>query len=320
MRNVVIPIYPGVELIDVAGPTNVFTAASRLLDDDKGYSVKLIGEKSGAICSEGGLELVAPCSAASFKKDIDILLIPGGGATAASLSEQYLKSLLELSKKAKRVASVCSGALILARLGLLNNKAATTHWAAADELRRLAPDCRVDDDSIYVCDGNIWTSAGATAGIDLALAIVENDYNAKLSLEIAKWLVVYMRRSGGQSQYSTTLAAQSTKRKPIEKSVEWIRENLDADLTVSKMAEQACMSERSFARVFVTETGYSPAHYVTRLRLEAARTALETTDEPVKRIVRKCGFGTVETMNRVFRRMLDTTPLQYRKHFQVHRN
>jgi transcriptional regulator GlxA family with amidase domain len=182
-------------------------------------------------------------------------------------------------------------------------------------LRRQHPQCRVEDDRIFVRDGQVWTSAGVSTGIDLALAMVEEDHGAQLALDIARWLVVYLRRPGGQSQFSAPLEAQIAERKGLRDLLLWMTDHIGADLSVATLAARASMSERTFARVFATETSFTPAAYVERLRIDAARRSLETTKKSVKQIARACGFGTVETMHRAFRRSVGSTPLQYRSRF-----
>ena len=217
------------------------------------------------------------------------------------------------------MAAVCGGAFVLAEAGLLDGKRATTHWAGCGELRKRHPKCRVEDDAIFVRDGTLWTSAGVTAGIDLALALVEHDHGRKLALEIARWLVVYLHRQGGQSQFSVPLASQVAQSEPLRDLIAWMREHGGADLSVPALARRVGMSERNFARVFRRELGTTPAAHVEALRLEAARRQLETTAHPNKRIALDNGFGTVETLHRVFQRVLRVTPSEYRERFRVRR-
>ena len=216
-------------------------------------------------------------------------------------------------------AAVCTGAFLLAEAGLLRGRRVATHWAACAELRRRHPDCRVEADPIFVRDRRIWTSAGVTAGLDLALALVEEDHGPALALEVARWLVMYLRRPGGQSQFSAPLAAQRAEHDGVSVLVAWMGENLRADLSVQALARRSSMSVRNLARVFRRETGETPAAFVERLRLEAARRELELTARSAKQIAGSSGFGTVETMHRAFRRSLGTTPLQYRQRFAVAR-
>lgn len=307
-HQVVVLCYPGVELLDLAGPINVLTAAARL---GAAYRVKLVAERPGPVRSAGGVEVLAR-SAKNLRGAIDTLIVPGG------LSPELDQALLvrRLARRSARIAGVCTGALILAEAGLLSGKRAATHWAACQALARMAPDCRVDDDAIYVRDGEVWTSAGVTAGMDLALALVEEDQGPELALEVARWLVLYLRRPGGQSQFSAPLAAQKARRGPIAELALWAREHLAADLTVPALARRADMSPRNFSRVFAREVGTSPAAWVERLRVEAARADLEASDAPIKAIARSCGFKSAATLHRAFKRITGATPAEYRERFR----
>jgi transcriptional regulator GlxA family with amidase domain len=210
---------------------------------------------------------------------------------------------------------VCTGAFLLARAGLLDGRSATTHWAACAALARNYPTVHVDPDPIFVRDGNVYTSAGVTAGIDLALALVEEDLGAAAALEVARNLVLFVRRPGGQAQFSATLAGQAAVRPGIRELQAWISEHLDADLSVPALAERAFMSPRNFARVFAQQVGSTPGAFVESVRVERARTLLETTDLQVEEIARACGFGTVETMRRAFGRRVRVSPSEYRERF-----
>jgi transcriptional regulator GlxA family with amidase domain len=213
---------------------------------------------------------------------------------------------------------VCTGAFLLARAGLLDGRRATTHWASADQLARLYPDVQVDPDPIFLRDGQIWTSAGVTCGMDLALALVEEDLDREAALTIARHLVLFLRRPGNQSQFSATLAAQQPEREPLREVQRRVIEDVAAAHTVEAMAASASMSPRHFARAFRAETGLTPARYVERVRLEAARRRLEETAEPVAAVAASCGFGTAETMRRSFLRALDVGPAEYRRRFRSH--
>jgi transcriptional regulator GlxA family with amidase domain len=313
------PIYigcfTGAELLDIAGPTSVFSTATSLLRRKSGYDVRLVAERAGPVVTSSGVTLTAEQALGSVRGAIDTLIIPGGLQGALDSASPLVPIVSRLAPRVRRLASVCSGAFILSRAGLLDGRAAVTHWAACDQLRRSNPRCRVEDDRIFVRDGNVWTSAGVSTGIDLALAMVEEDHGAQLALEISRWLVVYLRRPGGQSQFSAPLAAQVAERDGIRKLLLWMSENVQADLSVAALAQRASMSERTFARVFNAETRFTPAAYVERLRVDAARRTLESSKKSVKQIARLCGFGTVGTMHRAFRRSVGSTPLEYRARF-----
>jgi transcriptional regulator GlxA family with amidase domain len=316
-KHVLIACYTGVELLDIAGPTSVFTSATTLLGRKSGYDVQLAALSAGPVVTSSGIVLTAHRALGAMRGSIDTLIVPGGLRDAIIGAAALVPVVRRVSKRTRRLASVCTGALILSQAGLLDGRAAVTHWAACSELRRRNPLCRVEDDRIFVRDKHVWTSAGVSTGIDLALAMVEEDYGAPLALEIARWLVVYLRRPGGQSQFSAPLAAQVAERETLRELLLWMSENVHADLSVAALAARVNMSERTFARVFVAETKFTPAAFVERLRIDAARRNLETTKRSVKQIARTCGFGTVETMHRAFRRTVGSTPLQYRSRFMA---
>jgi transcriptional regulator GlxA family with amidase domain len=213
------------------------------------------------------------------------------------------------------VTSVCTGAYVLAAAGLLDGRRATTHWAYCDDLQGRHRAVRVERDPIFVVDGPVRTSAGVTAGMDLALALVEEDLGPRVALEVARWLVLFVKRPGGQSQFSAQLAGQAAERAPLRELQAWMADHLDADLSVPALAARACMSERHFARAFKAETGMTPAAYVEALRVERARIALESSAAPIEAVARRCGFGTVETLRRAFARRLGVSPAAYRSRF-----
>jgi transcriptional regulator GlxA family with amidase domain len=314
-KRVYIACFPGAELLDIAGPGSVFGAATSLLGRERGYEIQIAALDTGSVTTSSGVTLVAQQALGSLRGPIDTLIVPGGLRDAIDGAASLVPVVRKLAERTRRLASVCSGAFILSRAGLLDGRAAVTHWAACDQLRIDHPQCRVEADRIYVRDGHIWTSAGVSTGIDLALAMVEQDHGAELALEIARWLVVYLRRTGGQSQFSAPLAAQMAERDNIRELLLWMTDNVRADLSIAALAQRACMSERTLARVFVAETSMTPGTYVERLRVDAARRSLETTKKSVKQIAKLCGFGTVETMHRAFKRTAGSTPLQYRARF-----
>ncbi len=248
---------------------------------------------------------------------IDTLIVPGGrGARRATSDEQVIAWLRGAARRSRRVASVCTGAFLLAQAGLLDGRRATTHWAASAALARTYPKIDVDPDPIFVRDGNVYSSAGVTAGIDLALALVEEDLGPRAALDVARALVLFVRRPGGQSQFSRVLAGQAAHRPGVRELQEWIADHLSEELSVPVLAERAFMSPRNFARVFAAEVGVTPAAYVESVRLERARMLLETTALSLEEVARECGFGTIETMRRTFGRRLRASPGGYRDRFQ----
>jgi transcriptional regulator GlxA family with amidase domain len=322
-RRTAIVVYPGVQTLDVAGPLEVFAGAQQLIEatgrEDPGYELRVASTDGAPVRSSSGLELVPDASLADLSFDLDTLVIAGGnGHAAAAEDETLIEWITRVAPRARRTASVCTGAFLLARAGLLDGRRATTHWAWAEELARRHPDVDVDADPIFLRDGPIWTSAGVTAGMDLALALVEEDLDRDAALTIARHLVLFLRRPGNQSQFSATLAAQEPDREPLREAQRLVVEDLAAPHTVEEMAARANMSPRHFARAFRAETGVTPARYVQRVRLEAARRRLEENDEPVARIAADCGFGTPETMRRSFLRALGVSPAEYRRRFQAH--
>jgi len=252
------------------------------------------------------------------RSPIDTLLVAGGdGIAHAMFDAQLIHHIRRLARGSRRIASVCTGAFALAAAGLLEGRRATTHWEWCQTLQDRYPRIEVERDAIYVHDGNAWTSAGVTAGIDLALALVAADHGQSAAAAVARQLVVYLRRAGGQAQYSVPLAAQEAAAEPLRDLVTWIIDNLDEDLTVAALAHAVHLSERQFSRVFKAQIGETPANYVEAVRIEAARRLLETTDRSLEQIAKACGFGTQETMHRAFRRRLNTTPGMQRHHFHA---
>jgi transcriptional regulator GlxA family with amidase domain len=321
-RQVAILAYPGVQSLDVTGPLEVFAGAHNLVAaggrGERGYEVRVISGDGAPLVTSSGLTIVPHASVGDAPRKIDTLIVAGGyGHVAAAADRVLIDWIVRTAATARRTASVCTGAFLLARAGLLDGRRATTHWAAAEELRRAHPQVHVDPEPIFVRDGQIWTSAGVTAGMDLALALVEEDLGRDAALVIARHLVLFLRRPGGQSQFSATLVAQQPEREPLREMQRSLLENVAEDHSVEAMAARANMSPRHFARVFRSETGMTPARYVERVRLEAARRRLEETAEPVAAVAAACGFGTAETMRRTFIRTLEVPPAEYRRRFQA---
>jgi transcriptional regulator GlxA family with amidase domain len=316
MQRVVILAFDDVQSLDVTGPTEVFSIAGRLAD--RRYRVELVAPSAEPIRTNSGLTLVPEQAAASLRGPIDTLLVAGGsGVVAACEDVQLVRWVGRAAARARRVASVCTGAFLLAEAGLLDGRRAATHWAGCDELAARFPAVDVDHESIFVRDGDVWTSAGVTAGMDLALALVEEDLGRRVALETARWLVLFVRRPGGQSQFSSHLRVQAAEREPLRELQEWMTTHLDADLSVAALAGRANMSPRNFARAFSREVGMTPGAYVEALRTDQARLRLETTDQKVEAVAHDCGFGTVETMRRAFHRRLGVGPADYRSRFQA---
>lgn len=319
-RRVAILLYPGLQSLDVTGPLEVFAGASAALAaarrPDPGYEVITLAARAAPMRASSGLTLLPDGPLPARPGLIDTLIVPGGhGRREAARDQTLLSWLARAGQRVRRLASVCTGAFLLADAGLLKGRTVTTHWAYAKQLADLHPDLTVDPDPIFLTDGNLWTSAGVTAGIDLALAMVEQDHDRRLALQIARHLVMFLRRPGSQSQFSATLAAQEPQREPLREIQRHVLERLAADHSVQAMAARAHMSPRHFARAFAAETGLTPARYVEQARLEAARRSLEETRQPVEAIARACGFGTAETMRRCFLRALGIPPAEYRRRF-----
>jgi transcriptional regulator GlxA family with amidase domain len=320
-RQVVILLYPGVQSLDLTGPLEVFTGARRLVEasagGERGYEMRTLSRNGAPLRTSSGLMVTPDARLRDAPADIDTLLVPGGpGSREAAGDEALIAWITEAASTARRTAAVCTGAFLLAAAGLLDGRRATTHWAAAEALARLHPQVHVDPDPIFLRDGRIWTSAGVTAGMDLALALVEDDLDRDAALSIARHLVLFLRRPGNQSQFSATLAAQQPAREPLREAQRLVVEDIAGEHSVEAMAARVHMSPRHFARAFRAETGVTPARYVERVRLEAARRRLEDTADPVAAVAASCGFGTAETMRRAFLRALEVGPAEYRRRFQ----
>ncbi len=316
-RIVEVLAYPSVKLLDVTGPIQVFASANTLMaqaGEAVPYAIRVVAQSGERVEASGGVELaVHPLS--SIDAALDTLVIAGGeGVAAASTDTRLIDWVRERAKLARRTASVCTGAFLLAASGMLDGRRAVTHWAFCAELAQRFPAVRVEPDPIFVQDGTVWTSAGVTAGIDLALALVEEDLGRAAALAVARYLVVFLKRPGGQAQFSEILSLQTAEDR-FGALHDWISNHLADDLSLPVLAQQAAMSERSFSRRYAESTGLTPARAIERLRVEGARHLLLETRLPVKRISQRCGFGSEETMRRSFLRLLDTTPQDYRARF-----
>jgi transcriptional regulator GlxA family with amidase domain len=317
-RTVLVVAFDGMQLLDLAGPIEVFQAADVIAGGDK-YDILVATPSGRAVRTSSGVEVGADLALEDVPRRIgavDTLVVVGGTGTRAMRKKHgFLHGVQAVSATARRTTSVCTGALVLAAAGLLDGRTATTHWASCDALATSHPEITVLPDQIYVQDGDVWTSAGVTAGIDLALALVEDDLGPEVAHQVAKWLVVFARRPGGQAQFSAQLRAQAATTPALVELQRWLPDHLDDDLTVERLAEHVHMSPRTFARTFKAETDTTPAAHVEELRIEAARRLLETTDLPIAAVAKSVGLRHAETLHRAFVRLVGTTPDRYRQHF-----
>lgn len=312
-------IYPNAVGLDITGPLEVFNTVTLLLRRDgleqQAYQPRICAEQVGTVRLNSGITLMADFRLADLERS-DLLMIPGAVEIEQVLPSAVLREqMIDAAARTKRLVSVCTGAFMLAACGLLDNRRVTTHWASAVHLAQMFPKTRVVPDAIYVRDGEIATSAGVTAGIDLALALVEEDYGADLAIEVARWLVLYLRRPGSQAQYSLPLKLQQKAGQRFRSLHHWLSENLSETLSVEAMAEQMDMSPRNFSRVFSNVTGMTPGKYIEAMRLERARELLENSKEAINRVAEMSGFGREERMRRAFIRELGVTPGLYQRHF-----
>jgi len=322
-RRIVFVAAPGVEILDLVGPLQVFARASDMHSRTNPGSPRIYSVEVATISSRRsliancGLRITADKTFREVRGKIDTLLVAGGNAIEQNeINAEAVRWLKKISPRIRRVGSVCTGAMLLARAGLLDGRRATTHWNWCHTLIKRAPRASVESDPIFVRDENIYTSAGVTAGMDLALALVEEDHGSRLALQVARNLVLYLRRPGGQSQFSAALSLQLTDQKPLRELESWVLDNLHKPLSVPVLAQRVAMSPRNFARVFTKEMKITPAKFVERLRVEAARRRLEESQNSMEMIASECGFGNVNAMRNVFQRALRTPPGQYRRHFR----
>jgi len=317
VRYVAIVGVPPARMLDIVGPAEVFTDANKLNGGEPAYEVEIIAAaEDRAVPTQIGVPILAHRTYRELHGPVDTLLVAGGEWPPDKRhSPDFLDWLREQSGKVRRLGSVCTGALVLADADLLNGRAATTHWNWCNELVQKHPLVKVDPHPIYVRDKNVYTSAGVTAGIDLALALVEEDLGSSIALQVARMMVVFLRRSGGQSQFSATLAAQASESQPLRDLLAWMADNFTRDLSVASLAQRAAMSLRNFDRLFKQQVGETPAQHIENLRLEAARRKLETTSLNLEQIAAASGFSSAEILRRTFARLLGITPGQYRASF-----
>ena len=314
--RVAILAFPRFQLLDVAGPADVFAEASRQLGKPRAYQVQVIGIEEGLLRSSNGLRMAVDATVATHRGPIDTLLIAGSPEIEDMAVDAQLNDWLRRqSRSVRRYGSVCTGAFALAATGLLDGKRVATHWNAAARLAAAYPRTCVEADAIYVKDGKLFTSAGVTAGMDLALAMVEDDHGRELALRVARELVMFLKRPGGQSQFSAHLAAQTAEGSSVREVQDHALANLKDDLSVPALASRAGMSERSFARIFRSETGTTPGEFVENARIDAARRMAEESDLPAERLADAVGYANVDGFRRAFGRRLGVSLAEYRKRF-----
>ena len=319
-RTIALLGFEGAAVLDITGPHEVFALTSHLTHDKtmSPYRLVLLANQAGPFRTATGLRLIADASWRTFHESVDTLLVAGGpDVTPLTNDRRLLAWLRTMSRRTRRIGSICTGAFVLGKAGLLTNRRATTHWMEVTRLAQEYPSTTVDPDAIYVRDGNVFTSAGITAGMDLALALVEEDLGREAALAIARMLILFLKRPGGQSQFSTQLQAQAFEGRRLTAFLAWLAEHYHSSITVEDMASKAGMSPRTFARVFVAETGDTPALYLDKLRLEQAARLLETNATSLELMARECGFTGCEQLRRTFQRHRGITPQQYRQRFRT---
>lgn len=320
-RRVAMLAFPDVQVLDVMGPLEVFSRTARWLKDQGrtrglAYTVEILGLEPGPFCASSGLTLHADRAFASVKGGVDTLLVAGGVGVAQARGDRALRTWLRRQAgRVRRLASICTGAFLLAEAGLLDGRRATTHWGHCEAFVEAFPGVALEPDVLFVKSGPVYTSGGVTAGMDLALALVEEDHGREVALAVARELVMFVKRPGGQAQFSAQLAGQLAEHEPLRDLQAWIQEHPSADLSIPRLAHRVAMSPRTFARRFAEEVGQTPARFVTAVRVETARRLLEETREPLQTICDRSGLGTPESMRRAFLRTLGVPPGQYRARF-----
>lgn len=314
-RRTVFVIFDGFQPLDMVGPHEVFSHAAGL---GGGYACEVVAARAGLVRSASGLPVHAAGGVQDTCPDgVDTLVIAGGaGVDQACHDDRLVGWIAAAGAGARRVTSVCSGVFLLAAAGLVTGRTVTTHWGRAEQLTRQHPELRVDCDPIFIRDGRVWTSAGVTAGMDLSLALIEEDLGREIAHKVAQQLVMFLRRPGSQSQFGVPLWSAQPRTDPIRAAVSSIHADPGARHGIEDLAQQAGLSPRHLQRRFTAEVGAAPGAYVERVRIEAAQRALTGTDDPVDTIARRCGFGTAETLRRAFHRHARTTPTDYRSRFR----
>lgn len=315
MKSVAIVLFPDFLLLDMAGPIEVFSIANRFLIQDDAYQITTVGTESSVIRASSGVNVLPDTSIADARHDFDLLLVPGGPGAYNIRHSRLLSWLSDAARLSAQYGSVCTGAFILGQAGLLDDHHVTTHWNYIERLTKRFPKARVSTDQIYIHDRRLLTSGGVTAGIDMALAVVAEDHGKKVAVDVAKVLLVVMKRQGGQAQFSPMVAAVSAEDSPVTRVQNHVLARLDETFTVEAMACLANMSARHFARVFARDVGMTPMEFIQNARIDRARELLENSDLPLKTVAFRSGFGSVRHMRVLFDDRLGLTPTQYRLQF-----
>ncbi|GGC67252.1 GlxA family transcriptional regulator [Undibacterium terreum] len=317
MPTVALLAFPGVQALDVSGPLDVFSEANRFLTQEHQYRLELLGTERGLMSCSNGMPIAAHRHYSEAVESFDLLLVAGGPELPRQPRDEALSAWLQAAaRRSKRHGSICNGAFLLGHAGLLEGKRVTTHWNDVAALARMFPQATVDGDRIYLQDGDLFTSAGVTAGIDLSLYLLSADCGAEVSLHVAKRLVVFTQRRGGQSQFSPYLTPYVEEGSPVSTVQQYVLAHLEQELSVESLAAIASMSPRNFARVFVRDARMTPAEFIESARLDEARVLLESTPDPLKRVAHRCGFSNVNQMRSVFVKRLGVTAKQYRDNFE----
>ncbi len=315
-RTISILAVPRVQMLDVIGPADIFAEAARQLGNPRAYRLQLIGTQAGELKGGNGLRMAVDTTIQTHRGRIDTLLVAGSPHAEEITGNAEIHAWLQRqARSVRRLGSVCSGAFLLAEAGLLDGKRVATHWNSTERLAARFPTLQVEPDSIYVKDGSTYTSAGVTAGMDLALHLVEEDHGRDLALKVAREMVMFLKRPGGQSQFSAHLAAQTADKSVVREIQDYVLTHLGADLSVPALCQRAAMSERNFARVFRAATGVTPAGFVEAARIDEARRLVEASDVPLKKLADTLGYGNVDGFRRAFTRRLGVSPNDYRKRF-----
>lgn len=314
---VVVPM-PGIFLLDVAGPTDVFAAADKILDGNGGYEILLASPlNTKRIPTKSSVDLYCKVSITAITQPIDTLIIAGFSMPMLENGTRFFQWLKEIYPKVNRICSICVGAYALAEAGILDGKQATTHWEYSQQFQQRYPGIKVDTDPFFTRDTNVYTSGGVSSGIDLALALVEEDHGQELALQIARKLILHLKRPGYQAQFSRLLEIHRLENSIGGKLYTWMLRHLKEDLSIEHLAQHSHMSVRNFTRVFLKETGVTPAKFVEKVRVEATRRYLEDSDLSIDQIAEKCGLGGLISMRRTFIRHMNVSPSDYRRSFRT---